>query len=437
MSLTKGLVQGMGLVNAHYDREDRKERLNKQEARQTKLDAQSEQRYQDTLDYRKARDGVADDRYSEGLEYRQGRDAESDDRWKQSFGLQQSQHAASMKNADRRGELTDLQISSAKELKANAAATKVLQLWEAGQQPGEEGLAKLNAAGLDPDLLFDPNLSESIGIAEQVFTGQLSAQTPEALGAMNHVFKTELNKGIGEKGANGSVITGKRIASIFPADGEKVPKGHVVFEVEVTTEDGNSYRAPLTQNRGSDPNDPPRPVPIELIARHVRGLQRLQNDPGLKKIYASLGNKTESTDKWGRLSDSTLYNKQDGATKTVGGDEAKLTGRDKEALKTLRSQYTALSRNTMPTDEAGQSKLQALEAEMQRILEPESDRPPRIDPNVMVDQDAAGLSPDPSKPSSTSPYSSVQQSDIQQVLNANSGWDETKAVAYLKHLNRW
>ena len=438
MSFSQGLVQGMGLVNAHYDREDRKARADRQELRQTNLDAKADERYQDTLDYREGRDAKADERYQESVDYRKGRDSETDARWQKSFGLQQSQHELSKKNSERQGRVADLQIDTAEEQKANASAIKVLQLWEAGQQPGEEGLAKLNAAGLDPDLLFDPKLGDSIGVAEQVFTGKLSAQSPEALGAMNHVFKTQLSQGVGEKGANGSVITSKQITGIFPADGQRVPKGHVVFEVEVTTEDGKSYRAPLTQNRSTDPNDPVRPIPVEMVARHFRGLQRLQNEPGLKKIYASLGHKTESTDdKWTRLSDNALYNAKDGTVKTVGGAEVKLSDRQKEALKTLRSQYVALSRNIMPDKVEGHPKLMELEAEMQRILQPESDPPPRVDPNVMVEQDAAGLSPDPSRKTPTPSYTSAQQSDIQQVLNANSGWDETKAVAYLKHLNRW
>lgn len=417
MSFANGLQMGMGMVRSHYDRQDRKAQQEKKDARIAEMDARNEQRYQDGIKYRDKQAEQAAARHQENIDYRNSRDAAADERWNKQFGLQQSQHAQSLANDKRNAQLVDLQIEQYREAKANNAAVKVLQRWEAGQVPDEKGFETLRAAGLDPDLLSDPELDSSISVAEGVFTGQISPNAPEALSAINRVFQTELNTGVGDKGSNGGVIQSKRVTSIALGDGKKVPSDHVMFELEVVTDKG-SYLAPLTVGRSAGADDKVRAVPIDLLARHFRGLQSLRNDPAMQNIYASLGHKVDKkkTDdgQWSKLSDFALYHSKTGEVKSVDGKPVELSEVDKEALKNLRSQYTALSRNAMPGEPESEARLLEIEQQMKDIL-------------------SQSKSPSPSG----NQFTESQSAGIQAVLGANPGWDENKAVAYLKHRNLW
>ena len=81
---------------------------------------------------------------------------------------------------------------------------------------------------------------------------------------MNRVFGPDIQKGGGGK---------KRIVQVMPGQTE----GTVVFELEVTGDDGKKYTAPMTKNRGTanDADDEVLEVPIEKLVDRVSGYKLL------------------------------------------------------------------------------------------------------------------------------------------------------------------
>ena len=85
---------------------------------------------------------------------------------------------------------------------------------------------------------------------------------PQIKESLNVLLGDELNKGTAD---DGKPALKKEIASIYPNK-----DGSFFIELNVTRQDGSSYRAPLTTGRTSDPKDTVRPVNIEELADHLR-----------------------------------------------------------------------------------------------------------------------------------------------------------------------
>jgi hypothetical protein len=87
-------------------------------------------------------------------------------------------------------------------------------------------------------------------------TGAQSGNDEMMLGAANVLFKPELMIGVGGPGRDGSEILSKKIVQLIPHPNDPT---HFtpLLEVKVRREDGKvgTYRAPVTENRSSDPND--------------------------------------------------------------------------------------------------------------------------------------------------------------------------------------
>lgn len=424
MAYADGLARGFGLSEASIARKESRER-------QDKLDAQREEQ----VEYRRGRDGVADERYQQGVERQEARDQVGDDRWNKSheLALSASKRQGSLHNQQTK--INDLNISKAEEEAANRAATDVMLRWEAGQAPDESGLDVLRKAGLEPDTLFSPQLDEALQSADQIFKGQLSHNSPQSLSAMNTIFSGDLKKGVGEQGSNGGKILSKEVAAIRLGDGELVPEDHVLITLNVNTDKG-SYKAPLTINRSASPDDKVKAIPIDALARHMQGLKVLKSSPQVQKIYQSLGHAPAKGQEWSKLDDGSLFNKQTGAVKVVAATDKKLSERDKEALKAYRDQYKALAQNVGPNDVEGKAKLVDIESQIDSILSSgqspaEGNQPSSWKDSVNFSQSA------PSKPNTPAPTENNRKADLQSVMDANKGWDATKAEEYLKHIGRW
>jgi len=117
---------------------------------------------------------------------------------------------------------------------------------------------------MDPRHVLSPAMQDDVATAGKVFTGELNSNAPEALDAVNRVFGPDIQKGGGGK---------KRIVQVMPGQTE----GTVVFELEVTGDDGKKYTAPMTKNRGTanDADDEVLEVPIEKLVDRVSGYKLL------------------------------------------------------------------------------------------------------------------------------------------------------------------
>ncbi|MGP8291741.1 hypothetical protein ACT3OH_15865 [Vreelandella zhanjiangensis] len=113
---------------------------------------------------------------------------------------------------------------------------------------------------------LDPETDNSINQAMSVIDPNTSvdANDPESLAALNQMFGAEINRGDGGQ---------KRVVGMYPApDGQSV-----ALELEITGEDGNTYRAPMTEGRGTADDDLVKYVPVESLVEQVQGMRMLRN----------------------------------------------------------------------------------------------------------------------------------------------------------------
>ena len=112
---------------------------------------------------------------------------------------------------------------------------------------------------------LDPEIDGAIEQAYQVIDPNSPADIndPESIEALNRVVGPDINKGAGRN---------KRIAAAVPG-----PDGNsLMFELDVEGEDGSKYRAPVTERRSADEDDPVRAVPVEGLVRQVKGIEALR-----------------------------------------------------------------------------------------------------------------------------------------------------------------
>lgn len=115
-------------------------------------------------------------------------------------------------------------------------------------------------AGLDPQADF------AIQRAVDVFdpSTSIDANDPDSLQQANLLFGDLINTGNGGQ---------KRIVGWVPA-----PNGEdVMLELEVTREDGSTYRAPMTEGRGTEEDALVKSVPMEALVNHIQGLRMVRN----------------------------------------------------------------------------------------------------------------------------------------------------------------
>lgn len=113
---------------------------------------------------------------------------------------------------------------------------------------------------------LDPNADLAIQRAIEVFDPSTSADAnnPESLEQANLLFGDLINRGDGGQ---------KRIVGWIPA-----PNGEdVMLELEVAREDGTTYRAPMTEGRGTEEDALVKSIPMETLVNQIQGLRMLRN----------------------------------------------------------------------------------------------------------------------------------------------------------------
>lgn len=113
---------------------------------------------------------------------------------------------------------------------------------------------------------LDPQTDRSIEQAMAVIDPNtpVDANDPESLEALNQMFGAEINTGEGGQ---------KRVVGMLPGPNPE----SVVLELEVTREDGTTYRAPMTEGRGTGDDDLVLEVPVERLVEQVQGMRVLRN----------------------------------------------------------------------------------------------------------------------------------------------------------------
>lgn len=270
--LSAGLLAGFSTMNDYYRGKRADERADKEMGLR---DAQ----WQNTLDRQK----VADERYTNEQDYSHGRDALADERYKNETSYNRNQQELVNKRADaqlglaqaqnrRSQQAHDLQIKAQEKadwLNDNMPAINVaVNKYGSGQQLTMQEQALLNnpyAARYNPTKIFTPeftNASRSaLGKVREIVSNPDAPNwdqkklydainTPEMTKSLGVMFKNDLEDGIGQRTADGSVVSGY-------ANPRIVPTGNGMFAVEadVTYEgpDGKKFTkpAPITVGRGA------------------------------------------------------------------------------------------------------------------------------------------------------------------------------------------
>lgn len=145
-----------------------------------------------------------------------------------------------------------------------------------GMEPPDELYAKVwPDLGL-PDTFLDEDYGKNLDVAEGILQGKVKANSKEGLDALNQLFKKQVMAGNGVT-KDGKRIVDKRIAGAVPSpDG----KGFML-DLQITTEDGQVYNAPVTEMRDSDADKDPyvKVIPWEAA---------MDNLAGQRMVYGSL-----------------------------------------------------------------------------------------------------------------------------------------------------
>ncbi|KAA6179144.1 hypothetical protein F3K50_03295 [Pseudomonas marginalis] len=282
-----GFAQGFGLVTNLMAQKDQRElqraHLEQQaEDRQYGRDIQQQEMglRKDDLAYRRETDQRNYTDTQDQRAYLRQRDADNAERQDRQFRANQGLQAASLRQSAARMEREDQRFDMQQQqfnrqvqqqdkdrqqqqdtLTAKSAYAKI----QAGADLDENDLEVFKRnPWMDPRHVLSPHMQADVETAGKVFTGQLNSNAPEALDAVNRVFGPEIQKGGGGQ---------KRIVQVMPGQ----TKGTVVFELEVTGEDGKKYNAPMTKNRGTanDADDDVLEIPIEKLVDRVSGYKLL------------------------------------------------------------------------------------------------------------------------------------------------------------------
>lgn len=167
------------------------------------------------------------------------------------FDMQKQQFSAQQEDVQRQRDMEEIQFTLGK--------------IGSGMDVAEDELETLRRypkfwAALDPQT--DASINQAMAVIDP--NTPVDANNPESLEALNQMFGAEINRGEGGQ---------KRVVGMYPGtDGQSV-----MLELEVVGEDGNTYRAPMTEGRGTAEDDLIKAVPIEALVEQVQGMRLLRN----------------------------------------------------------------------------------------------------------------------------------------------------------------
>lgn len=326
--LAEGFLAGFNTMDRYQRGQKDDERMDKsmslRDAQwQNEQDRQkvADQRYQESVDYAKERDGLGDARYEKefALNERQAKSAEA--------RANAAERRASAGEARQQQEYQWQTEQRDKQLFQQENMPIIQSGWQAvseGKDPGQQfwSIVRDKRAGsFNPERYLEPEYAEAGktfvtyagNLVRQAQDGKLDPSTPEGHALINDpkfiraagtIYRDEVSKGVGDIDPDsGKTITGKELSNIMVS-----PDGRgVVLGVTVTYDDGSTDVRPVTGNRTSSPNDHPRVIPINdflkpayqraALAKHMIGnADQLRTSLGLTAGPDQAGYKKAVTD---------------------------------------------------------------------------------------------------------------------------------------------
>lgn len=327
-----GLAEGF---LAGFSTMDRYQRGQKDDERMDKSMSLRDAQWQNE----QGRQEVADQRYQESVDYAKQRDNLGDSHYEKEF----AQNERQVKSAEARADAYERRAASSearqqqeyqwqgeqreKQLFQQENMPIIQSGWEAvaeGKDPGEQfwGVVRDKRAGsYNPERYLQQGYAEAGktfvtyagNLMRQAEGGKLDPSTPEGHALINDpkfikaagtIYQDEVNKGVGDIDPDsGKTITAKQLNNIMVS-----PDGRgVVLGVEVTYDDGSKDVRPVTNNRTSSPDDPPKVIPINdflkpayqraALAKHMVGnADQLRTSLGLTAGPDRAGYKKAVTD---------------------------------------------------------------------------------------------------------------------------------------------
>ncbi|SDI27697.1 hypothetical protein SAMN04487867_10452 [Vreelandella titanicae] len=274
-----------------------------------------------------------------GLMNQYQRGQRADERADQQMGMQQErmdmqreQFSAQQEDVTRQRDMENIQFTLGK--------------IGSGMEVGEDELETLRKypkfwSALDPET--DNSINQAMSIIDP--DTSVDANDPESLDALNQMFGAEINRGEGGQ---------KRVVGMYPApDGE-----NVVLELEVTGEDGSSYRAPMTEGRGTADDDLVKYVSVEKLVEQVQGMRMLRNtmrSPEAQQRATQVLSllRGDSNEQWEQVEGpggSILQrNTKTGETKQVIGRAPQARGSSGRAPSRIQEAQELVNREVYPT----------------------------------------------------------------------------------------
>ncbi|KFN19054.1 hypothetical protein [Aeromonas bestiarum] len=300
--LAEGFLAGFNTMDRYQRGQKDDERMDKsmslRDAQwQNEQDRQkvADQRYQESVDYAKERDGLGDARYEKefALNERQAKSAEA--------RANAAERRASAGEARQQQEYQWQTEQRDKQLFQQENMPIIQSGWQAvseGKDPGQQfwSIVRDKRAGsFNPERYLEPEYAEAGktfvtyagNLVRQAQDGKLDPSTPEGHALINDpkfiraagtIYRDEVSKGVGDiDPESGKTITGKELSNIMVS-----PDGRgVVLGVTVTYDDGSTDVRPVTGNRTSSPDDHPKVIAINdflkpayqraALAKHMVG----------------------------------------------------------------------------------------------------------------------------------------------------------------------
>lgn len=326
--LAEGFLAGFNTMDRYQRGQKDDERMDKsmslRDAQwQNEQDRQkvADQRYQESVDYAKERDGLGDARYEKefALNERQAKSAEA--------RANAAERRASAGEARQQQEYQWQTEQRDKQLFQQENMPIIQSGWQAvseGKDPGQQfwSIVRDKRAGsFNPERYLEPEYAEAGktfvtyagNLVRQAQDGKLDPSTPEGHALINDpkfiraagtIYRDEVSKGVGDiDPESGKTITGKELSNIMVS-----PDGRgVVLGVTVTYDDGSTDVRPVTGNRTSSPDDHPKVIPINdflkpayqraALAKHMVGnADQLRTSLGLTAGPDLAGYKRAVTD---------------------------------------------------------------------------------------------------------------------------------------------
>lgn len=326
--LAEGFLAGFNTMDRYQRGQKDDERMDKsmslRDAQwQNEQDRQkvADQRYQESVDYAKERDGLGDARYEKefALNERQAKSAEA--------RANAAERRASAGEARQQQEYQWQTEQRDKQLFQQENMPIIQSGWQAvseGKDPGQQfwSIVRDKRAGsFNPERYLEPEYAEAGktfvtyagNLVRQAQNGKLDPSTPEGHALINDpkfiraagtIYRDEVSKGVGDiDPESGKTITGKELSNIMVS-----PDGRgVVLGVTVTYDDGSTDVRPVTGNRTSSPDDHPKVIAINdflkpayqraALAKHMVGnADQLRTSLGLTAGPDQAGYKRAVTD---------------------------------------------------------------------------------------------------------------------------------------------